>query len=96
MLEGTANNVPGSVAEIESFITMLRVACEDASVNARLEKLLSLPDHERRGLVHTWVSDMLIARAPQDFVAAIACLSDDRIAEKAYEVIFKCRRGDAL
>jgi len=95
-MKRTANNVPGSVAEIESFVTMLRVACEDASINARLEKLLSLPDHERRGLVHSWVTDMLVAEAPRDFVAAIACLSDDRIAEKAYEVIFKCRRGEAL
>jgi len=88
--------VPRSVAEIGSFITMLCVACEDASINERLEKLLSLPDGERRGVVHAWVSDMLIAQAPKDFVAAIACLSDDRIAEKAYEVIFKCRRGEAL
>jgi hypothetical protein len=86
--------MPRSVADIDSFITMLHVACEDASVNARLEKLLALPDDARRGLVHTLVSDMLIARAPKDFVAAIACLEDDAIAEKAYEAIFKCRRGE--
>ena len=86
--------MPESVAEIESFITMLRVACEDPSINALLERLLSLPDHERRGMVHSWVSDMLIAEAPKDFVAAIACLSDDQVAEKAYEVIFECRRGE--
>ncbi len=75
---------------------MLRVACEDAAINARLEKLLSLADDERRGIVHAWVTDMLIAGAPKDFIAAIACLSDDRVAEKAYEVIFKCKRGEAL
>jgi hypothetical protein len=38
---------------------------------------------------------MLIARAPKDFVEAIACLMDDAVAEKAYEVIFKCRRSSA-
>jgi len=27
-------------------------------------------------------------------VQAIACLLDNRVAEKAYEVIFKCRRGE--
>jgi hypothetical protein len=86
--------VPRSVAEIDSFITMLQVACADASVNTRLEKMLALPDEQRRNLVHQLVSDMLIAKAPRDFVAAIACLSDDAIAEKAYEVIFKCRRGE--
>ena len=96
LIERTANNAPGSVAEIESFITLLRVACEDASINARLEKLLSLPNDKRRGIVHAWVTDMLIAEAPKDFVAAIACLSDDRVAEKTYEVIFKCKREKPL
>lgn len=82
-----------SVGEIETFITMLTTACADASVHARLERLLSMPDHQRQEVVHAWVRDLLVARAPHDFVQAIACLLDDRVAEKAYEVIFKCRRG---
>lgn len=86
--------MPRSVAEIESFITMLRVACEDASVNDRLERILALPDEKRRGLIHALVSDMLVAKAPKDFIAAIACLMDDEVAEKAYEVIYRCRRGE--
>ena len=84
---------PRSVGEIETFITMLTTACADASVHARLERLLSMPDRQRQALVHAWVRDLLIAKAPQDFVQAIACLLDDRVAEKAYEVIFHCRRG---
>jgi hypothetical protein len=83
---------PHSVGDIDSFVTMLRVACEDRAVNDRLEKLLSLPDQERRAVLHAWVSDLLIARAPQDFTAAIACLLDDGVAEKAHEVIFRCGR----
>lgn len=31
----------------------------------------------------------LLAETPRDFIAAIACLMDDRVAEKAYEVICK-------
>ncbi|HUL92603.1 MAG TPA: hypothetical protein VLV56_09665 [Burkholderiales bacterium] len=81
-----------SVADIESFITMLRVACEDRSVSERLERLLCLPDAKRQAVVHSWVSDLLIAGAPRDFIAAVACLSDDRIAEKAYETIYRCKR----
>ena len=81
-----------SVAEIDSFITMLLVACEDREINDRLAKLLSLPDSKRQAVLHAWVSDLLIARAPQDFTAAIACLLDDKVAEKAYEVIFRCKR----
>jgi len=85
-------NPPRSVAEIEGFITMLQVACEDRAINDRLAGLLSLPDPKRQAVLHVWVSDLLIARAPRDFTAAIACLLDDKVAEKAYEVIFRCRR----
>ena len=88
-------NPPRSVAEIESFITMLQVACEDREINDRLAKLLSLPDPKRQAVLHAWVSDLLIAQAPRDFTAAIACLLDDTVAEKAYEVIFQCKRSGA-
>jgi hypothetical protein len=87
---------PRSVADIGAFITMLSTACERPEVNERLERLLSMPDEERKGLVHAWVTDLLVAEAPRDFVQAVACLMDDRIAEKAYEVIFRCRRGQRL
>ena len=83
---------PRSVAEIDSFVTMLQTACADQEVNARLEKLLSMPDEKRHAVVHAWVSDLLIAEAPREFVQAIACLLDDRVAEKAYEVIYRCKR----
>ena len=83
---------PRSVAEIDSFITMLCVACEDREINDRLARLLSLPDPKRKAVVHAWVSDLLVAQAPPDFTAAIACLLDDKVAEKAYEVIFHCKR----
>jgi hypothetical protein len=87
-----AQSAPRSVAEIDSFITMLRVACEDREINDRLAKLLSLPDPKRQAVLHAWVSDLLVAQAPRDFTAAIACLLDDKVAEKAYEVIFRCKR----
>jgi len=81
-----------TVGEIESFINLLRAACDDPKMNAVLEKLLSFPDEKRRALVHSWVSDLLINEAPKDFTEAIACLLDDSVAEKAYEVIYQCRR----
>jgi len=87
---------PRTVAEVEGFVDLLLAACNDPGINATLEQLLSLPDQKRQGLVHAWVTDLIIAEAPQDFIQAVACLSDDAIAEKAYEVIFKCRRGESL
>jgi hypothetical protein len=83
---------PKTVGEIDTFITMLLTACENKRVHGYLEKLLSLPDQERQAAVHAWISDLLIAQAPQDFIAAIACLMDDKVAEKAYEVIYECKR----
>jgi hypothetical protein len=85
-----------SVGEIDAFVTMLAAACEDTTIYERLERLLSMPDDKRQALVRTWLNDLVIAEAPRDFVQAIACLLDDRIAEKAYEVIFKCKRGEPI
>lgn len=81
-----------SVAEIEGFVSLLRAACDDAKMNASLQKLLTMPDAKRRYLIVAWVRDLLTKEAPRDFVEAIACLHDDAVAEKAYEVIFQCRR----
>ena len=83
-------STPASVGDIESFITLLRSACSDDAVYQRLERLLAMPDEQRRALVHKWVNDLVIQRAPTDFIRAIACLLDDRVAEKAYEVIYRC------
>lgn len=81
-----------SVGDEEVFIDLLRVACGDRSVNATLERLLSMPDDGRKALVHNWVSELIVNDAPKDFVRAIACLLDDRVAEKAYLVIYQCQR----
>jgi hypothetical protein len=84
---------PKTVGEIESFITMLLAACENKMVYDRLEVLLTLPDLRRRAELNAWITDLLIAQAPRDLVIALACLVDDKVAEKAYEVIYKCQRG---
>ena len=85
-----------TVGEIDGFISLLRAACADQAMNASLAKLLSMPDEERRAFVQNWVSDLLIKEAPKDFIEAIACLLDDAVAEKAYEVIFQCSRGKGV
>jgi hypothetical protein len=42
---------PRNVGEIETFITMLRTACDDRQVYERLERLLSHPDEKRQAVV---------------------------------------------
>ena len=71
-----------SVAEIEGFVSLLLAACNDAKINATLERLLSMPDDKRQGLVHAWVTDLLIEKAPPDLVQAVACLADDAMPRK--------------
>lgn len=85
---------PRTVADLESFVDLLKAACHDSKTNATLEKLLSMPDEKRQGLIHAWITDMIIAGAPQSFIQAIACLMDDAVAEKAYEAIYHCKRGE--
>ena len=84
--------VPRSVAEVDGFVGLLAAACNDSRINATLQRLLSMPDEKRRNLVHVWVSDLLIERAPRELVEAVGCLADDAVAERAYEVIYRCRR----
>ena len=88
------SSAPKTVGEIEMFVTMLRTACEDPTVHEHLEKLLSLPDEQRQAAVHSWINQLVVAEAPREFMTAIACLTDNEVAEKAYEVIFHCQRGD--
>ncbi len=83
---------PKAVAELDGFITLLRVACEEKDIYERMEKILALPDEHRKMVIHALVADMKASRAPVDFVTAIACLIDTDVAEKAYEVIFSCQR----
>ena len=83
---------PRNVGQIDGFITLLLAACENRMVNDKLEALLSMPDPKRQAVVHSWVNDLLVQQAPRDFILAIACLKDDAVAEKAYEVIVGCKK----
>ena len=87
-----ASPAPKTVGEIESFVDMLIAACEDEKIYRHLEGLLALPDGRRRAELNAWITDLLVAGAPRSLVTAVACLVDDKVAEKAYEVIYKCRR----
>ncbi len=85
-------NAPAGVAGVGRFIDVLRAACDNPQINDTLERLLSLPDRQRRGVIATLTQNLKEQGAPADFIAAVACLHDDAVAEKAYEVIYRCRR----
>lgn len=84
---------PRSVADIEGFVGLLKAACDDEKINATLQRLLAMPDGQRQGVVHAWVTDLIIAEAPREFIEAVGCLIDDAIAEQACAAICQCRKG---
>lgn len=86
------NGTARSVAEVDGFVDLLRAACNDEHINSTLRRLLEMPDGKRQGVVHAWLTDLLIEGAPKPFTEAIACLMDDAIAERAYEAIYQCKR----
>jgi hypothetical protein len=83
---------PRTFGEVEGFIDMLLAACKDRSMNDTLEMLLSQPDAKRRAIVHRLLDRLKERQAPPALVDAMACLLDDDAAEKAYEVIFQCKK----
>src|SRR5262249_1164476 len=76
-----------SVGDIDSFVRLLMGACEDDAVAARLESILTMPDAQRRAFLHKLLNDLMVADAPTELLEALACLTDDAVAEKAYEVV---------
>ena len=83
---------PRSVADIEGFVGLLRAACDDPQIKPTLERLPAMPDAQRPGVVHSWVSDLIIAEAPCELIEAVGCLLDDAVAKQACAVIYQCRR----
>lgn len=85
-------SVPSTFADVERFVELLQAACKDASMNETMQNLLLQPDESRKAMLHKLIEHMRDNRAPEDFVDAFVCLLDDDVAEKAYQVIYKCPR----
>ena len=79
-------------ADVQGFINLLMVACEDATINSTLQKLLSQPDSARKVAVLMLVERLRASAALPDLIEAITCLLDDDVAEKAFQAIYKCER----
>ncbi len=86
---------PKTFAEVEGFVGLLQVACEDAKVHNTLEVILSQPDEGRKAMIRKLLTELREKMAPQDLIDAFLCLMDDEVAEKVYVVIHKCERQPA-
>ncbi len=76
-----------SVAEDEAFVTLIRVAQEDADVRNQLLSILSLDRFNRESALNTLVDDLRLKKAPKELVSAIASLLDDDVADKTLEIL---------
>jgi hypothetical protein len=83
---------PRTFGEVDGFIDMLLAACENKEMNETLEILLSQPNEARRDMVHRLLERCRERKAPRKLIEAVGCLLDDAVAERAYEVIYRCRR----
>jgi hypothetical protein len=87
-------SVPKTYGEIESFVTMLLAACDDMGMNDTLETILSQPNDRRKAVIRELLERFRLGGAPESLHDAFVCLLDDEVAEKAYEVIYQCKRGN--
>ena len=84
--------LPQTYADVDGLITMLLVACEDPEINSTLERLLSHSDEQRRMFLRDLLVTLREKNAPAELIEAMACLLDDRVAELAYQEIYRCAR----
>ena len=84
--------IPKTYGEVEGFVTMLIAACENMGMNESLEILLSAPNDRRKAIVRELLERFRQANAPKSLLDGFVCLLDDEVAEKAYEVIYRCKR----
>jgi hypothetical protein len=86
-------DTPKTFGDVEGFINMLLAACEDEGMNETLQILLSQPDERRRAIVHRLLERLRERAAPASLIDAMACLLDDDAAERAYQVIYQCKKN---
>ncbi|MHC5039863.1 MAG: hypothetical protein ACYTHM_21360 [Planctomycetota bacterium] len=71
------------ISDNETFIILMQVASENEEIRTSLLRLLRQDPFHRKSLFQTFVREMQMKGAPGDFVAAIAVLRDDAVAEEA-------------
>ena len=77
------------IVENEKFIDLMRVASEQPDVKKKMMLILNLDSFNRQSILNTWLRDLKLQGAPDDFIEALSFFLDDSIAEKALEVILE-------
>jgi hypothetical protein len=75
------------IVKNEPFVTMIRVAQEDPEIKAWLTGILSLDNFNRKSAVNTLLEQLILEKAPSEFISAIESLRDDQVAQRALEIL---------
>ena len=75
------------IADNESFVSLIQLAKEDKEIKNRILMILKLDSFNRISLLNTFISEMNLKGAPEDFVEAFVYLKDDRVANEAIKII---------
>jgi hypothetical protein len=76
-----------SVGDNEAFVKLIQVAKEDSTIHKTLVSILSMDPFQRKSAIGSLIEDMQLKGAPKKFVAAIANLRDDKVADKALAIL---------
>jgi hypothetical protein len=80
-------NTDRYLVDNETFIDLIRIAQENIDIKERLIVILKLDRFNRHSILNTWLRDLKLQGAPKGLIEALSAFLDDRIAEKALEVI---------
>ena len=76
-----------SVGDNEAFVKLIQVAKEDSNINKTLIPIISMDPFQRKSAIGSLIEDMQLKGAPKKFVAAIANLRDDKVADRALAML---------
>jgi len=82
-----------SVGKNEPFVTLIRVAQEDTEIQQQLLAILSQSRFNRASILNSYIGDLRLKQAPEEFISAIACLLDDDIAAKTLDILKEKDQG---
>lgn len=71
----------------DTFVYLIRAAEEEPSVRETLLKILTQEPLKRRRAIRNLIEELRRKSAPEEFIKAIAYLTDDAIADAALEKI---------
>lgn len=86
-LMSRVKNRSGKTPIEEAFVTLIQVAKETPDIRDTLLSILQKDEFQRSSMINTLMEEMRYKGAPGVLITAISSLLDDRVAQKALELL---------